>query len=104
MLDDIALLRSYAEHGAEDAFTELVQRHLNLVYSAALRRVGGDPHLAADVTQQVFVALARQAPALARRTVLTGWLYTTARFAAARVVRTERRRQAREQEVYIMNE
>jgi RNA polymerase sigma factor (sigma-70 family) len=104
MPDDIELLRHYADNGAEVAFTELVQRHLNFVYSAALRRVGGDTHLAEDVAQQVFIALARQAPALSDRTVLTGWLYTTARFVSARVVRTEKRRQAREQEAYIMNQ
>jgi len=104
MQDDIELLRQYAQAGAEAAFTELVQRHVNLVCSAALRRVGGDAHLAEDVTQQVFAALARQASPLSQRATLTGWLYTTARFAAARVIRAERRRQAREQEAYIMQE
>jgi RNA polymerase sigma factor (sigma-70 family) len=104
MPDDIELLRHYAENGAEAAFTELVRRHVNLVYSAALRRVGGDAHLAEDVTQQVFIALARQAPVLSGRAVLTGWLYTAARFVSARVVRAEKRRKAREQEAYIMNE
>jgi DNA-directed RNA polymerase specialized sigma24 family protein len=63
--DDAELLRRYLAEGAEDAFSEVVQRHLNLVFSAALRRVGGDVHLAQDVTQQVFTALARNA--LARR-------------------------------------
>jgi DNA-directed RNA polymerase specialized sigma24 family protein len=61
--DDAELLRRYLAEGAEDAFSEVVQRHLNLVFSAALRRVGGDVHLAQDVTQQVFTALARNARA-----------------------------------------
>ena len=103
-MDDVELLRRYAEEGSEEAFAELVQRHVNLVYSAALRRVGDDAHLAKDVTQKVFIALARQAPSLTNLRTLTGWLYTTSRFAAAQVVRTEQRRKAREQKAYIMNE
>ena len=70
MIEDTELLRRYAEENAEPAFAELVQRHLDLVYSAALRRLAGDAHSAADVTQQVFTALARQAGALARGVVL----------------------------------
>ncbi len=104
MIDDAALLRRYAEGRAEDAFAELVRRHVNFVYACAVRRVGGDAHLAEDVTQQVFTTVAREAAALARREVLSGWLYTTARHAAAQVVRGERRRLAREQEAQIMNE
>jgi RNA polymerase sigma factor (sigma-70 family) len=102
MPDDTELLRRYARDGSEEAFTELVARHLNLVYSVALRRVGGDAHLAKDVTQQVFIALARQAAALSGRPVLAGWLYTTSRFVSAQVVRAARRRQAREQEAQLM--
>jgi RNA polymerase sigma factor (sigma-70 family) len=103
-IDDPELLRRYAEDSSEAAFAELVRRHLNLVYASALRRVGGDAHLAQDVTQQVFTAMARSASALAQRTVLAGWLYTTTRYAAAHVVRGERRRHEREQEAYSMNE
>jgi RNA polymerase sigma factor (sigma-70 family) len=104
MADDSELLRAYVETRSEAAFAELVRRHLDLVYSAALRRVGGDTHLAQDVSQKVFAALARQARSLRGRAVLTGWLYTASRFAAAEVVRGERRRRAREQEVFVMNE
>lgn len=104
MTEDTELLRRYAGEKSEAAFAELVQRHVNLVYAAALRRVGGDAHLAEDVTQQVFTALARSAATLARHPVLSGWLYTTTRNAAAQVVRTERRRQTREQEAQVMNE
>jgi RNA polymerase sigma factor (sigma-70 family) len=104
MTEDAELLRRFAEDRSEPAFRELVQRHLNLVYSAALRRLGGDTHLAEDAAQQVFIALAQQAQALSRRPILTGWLYTSARFASAGIVRTERRRQSREQEAYVMNE
>ena len=102
--DDAELLRRYAEEKSEAAFAELVRRHVNLVYAGALRRVGGDAQLAEDVTQLVFTALARGAGTLARHPVLSGWLFTTTRNAAAQVVRTERRRQAREQEAHTMNE
>ena len=103
LADDAELLRRYAQNGAEEAFAELVRRHLNLVYAAALRRVGGDAHLAQDVAQHVFTALARNAQALFQRPALAGWLYTTTRFAAAQVVRGERRRHAREQEAHTMH-
>lgn len=104
MLDDGTLLQEYARTGSESAFAELVQRHLDLVYSTARRGVGGDEFLAKDVSQRVFLDLARKAAALSKRPVLTGWLYTSAWFAAAKAVRSERRRQAREQEVQAMQE
>src|SRR6266700_1429509 len=104
MPEDAELLRDYVESRSEQAFAELVRRHLNLVYSAALRRVGGDTHLAEDVSQKVFVALALQASSLRDRPALAGWLYTASRFVAVQVVRAERRRRAREQEAIIMNE
>src|SRR5262249_45928091 len=70
----------------------------------ALRQVNGDVHLAQDVAQSVFTDLARKAATLARRPVLTGWLYTATHFAASRAVRTERRRHAREEEAHTMRE
>lgn len=102
--DDAELLRRYAADKSEAAFSELVRRHLTLVYAVALRRVGGDTHLAQDVAQQVFIALAHSAAPLSRRAVLVGWLYTTTRFKAAQTVRGERRRQAREREASTMHE
>lgn len=104
MRDDAELLRSYAETQVETDFAELVRRHVNLVYSAALRQVGGDAHLAQDVTQTVFTDLARKAGEVARYRVLAGWLFTSTRFAAAKAVRGERRRRAREQEAQLMQE
>jgi RNA polymerase sigma factor (sigma-70 family) len=104
MTDDSTLLRRYARDGSERDFAELVQRHLNLVYSAALRQVNGDVHLAQDVTQLVFTDLARKAAKLAGRRVLAGWLFTSTRFAAANLVRSTRRRQAREREALLMQE
>ena len=104
MTEDAELLRRYAEDRSEAAFAELVQRHLDLVYSAALRRLAGDAHAAADVTQQVFIALARQAKLLTRGAVLPGWLYATTRNVAVDFIRTEQRRRAREQAVYTMQE
>jgi RNA polymerase sigma factor (sigma-70 family) len=97
MTSDCELLRRYAGTQTEEAFAELVRRHVNLVYSAALRQVNGDTHLAQDVAQTVFTDLASKAATLARRATLTGWLYTSAHFAAAKIVRTENRRRVREE-------
>lgn len=102
--DDAQLLRRYAEENSEAAFTALVQRHVNLVYSAALRQVGGDAHHAHDVAQMVFTDLARKASRLSRHTALIGWLYTSTHYAAAKVVRSEQRRKQREQHAHAMNE
>jgi DNA-directed RNA polymerase specialized sigma24 family protein len=99
MTTDGELMHDYAETRSEEAFTELVRRHLDLVYSAAIRQVNGDMHLAQDVAQVVFSDLARKAGSLAGRPVLTGWLYTSTHFAAAKAVRAERRRQAHEQDL-----
>src|SRR5665213_2223406 len=97
MTPDPELLARFARTNSEDAFAELVKRHVNLVFSAALRQVNGDEHLAKDVAQTVFTDLARKADSLARRESLTGWLYTSAHFAAAKIVRTENRRRDREE-------
>jgi len=97
MTPDCELLRRYAGTKSEEAFAGLVRRHLDLVYSAALRQVNGDAHLAQDVAQTVFTDLARKAASLARRSTLTGWLYTSAHFAAAKIARTENRRRNREE-------
>lgn len=101
---DFELLRCYTEQNSEEAFAELVRRHVHLVYQAALRQTGGDRSLAEDVTQSVFGDLARKAGSLARRPVIVGWLYTSTRFAATKASRTERRRQAREQAAHVMQE
>ncbi len=104
MTDDAALLRRYAEDRDEAAFAELVRRNVDAVYSVALRRAGHDAHLAQDIAQRVFVALARDARRLEKHPVLTGWLYTTTRYAAANAVRGERRRKQREQEAHAMED
>ncbi len=82
----------------------LVHRHLPLVYSAALRQVGGDAHRAHDVAQTVFTTLARKAHALHEHPVLTAWLYKTTLYAAAKMRRGEQRRRLREREVQAMQE
>ncbi len=98
------LLRRYAVDGSESAFTELVRQHIDLVYSAALRQVHGDASAAQDVTQAVFTDLARKASRLAAHTSLSGWLYTSARFEAAKSRRAEQRRHAREQASHAVNQ
>lgn len=104
MKSDGELLRHYAKAHSDDAFTELVKRHVNLVYSAALRQVNGDTHLAQDVAQTVFADLARKAASLSDRAALAGWLYTCTHFAAAKAVRTESRRRNHEQQAHAMQD
>jgi RNA polymerase sigma factor (sigma-70 family) len=102
-LTDPQLLQDYAEHGSEPAFAELVRRHVDLVYSAALRMVR-DSHLAEDIAQSVFIALAKNAALLANRPVLSGWLHVTARNFAVKTIRSDVRRRAREHEAAAINE
>ena len=93
---DMELVREYARHQSEEAFATLVSRHVNLVYSVALRSTGNS-HDAQDVTQAVFVIFAKKATSLRQRTNLTGWLYETTRFTSRQLLRTRTRQQAREQ-------
>ena len=100
---DQELLRDYVQNASEAAFAELVRRYVDLVYSAAFRMVR-DQHLAEDVSQGVFVALARNAGSLANGAVLSNWLHRTAHHISANAVRTEVRRRAREKAATTMNE
>jgi RNA polymerase sigma factor (sigma-70 family) len=97
------LLAAYVEHRSEDAFCELVNRYLDLVYSTALRQVDGDVHLAEDVTQTVFVDLAQKAHRLSSDVMLGGWLHRDTCFVASKAMRSQRRRQTREKEAVEMN-
>jgi RNA polymerase sigma factor (sigma-70 family) len=102
MTDDLTLLREYARHQSETAFATIVTRYVNLVYSVALRQVG-DPHLAQEITQAVFIILARKVDSLGDNTILAGWLCRTARYAGANALTIQRRRQRREQEAHMQN-
>jgi RNA polymerase sigma factor (sigma-70 family) len=104
MRDDAELLRQYVHTASEDAFTELVQRHLPVVYSSALRQTGGDVELAKDICQTVFIDLGRKARSLLGHELLIGWLFTATRFAAATMLRGSRRRQIRESIAASMHE
>ncbi|HSY18547.1 MAG TPA: sigma-70 family RNA polymerase sigma factor [Candidatus Acidoferrales bacterium] len=99
---DMELVQEFARSGSETAFGEIVRRHLNLVHSVALRCTGHDGD-AQDVTQAVFILLARKAGGLSAKTVLPGWLYETTRYTASRLHRTNIRRHAREQEAYMQS-
>src|ERR1044071_9858556 len=100
---DQALIRAYAISRCERSFSELVHRHIDLVHSTALRIVR-DVSLTEDVTQRVFLALARHSVKLQERISLTGWLHETARNVAINTVRSEERRRLREQEAASMND
>lgn len=102
-IDDMELLREYATRHSEEAFATLVTRHIDLVYSTALRHTRNH-HQAQEITQAVFVVLARKAPSLNPRTVLAGWLFQTARLTAANHVRGEMRRARREQEACMQSD
>jgi RNA polymerase sigma factor (sigma-70 family) len=101
-MTDLDLLREYDKRNSEEAFEKLVQRHLNLVYSVAYRRVRSR-EFAEEVTQSVFIHLARKASTFKGNTVLTAWLYQVTRACAIDVLRRESRRQAREQIAYELN-
>jgi RNA polymerase sigma factor (sigma-70 family) len=100
---DARLLEQFARNGSEDAFAALVQRHIALVHSVAMRHTANVQH-AQDITQAVFVILARKAGSLGRRTVLPGWLYHTARLTAANLQRAETSRVRREQEAFMQSQ
>jgi RNA polymerase sigma factor (sigma-70 family) len=102
MTDDMELVREYARHNSEEAFAALVSRHINLVYSVALRRVR-DAHLAEEVTQAAFIILARKAESLSPKTILPGWLCRTAHYVSARALTMQQRRQIREQEASMQS-
>jgi RNA polymerase sigma factor (sigma-70 family) len=99
-VSDMDLVREYADRNSEPAFAEMVRRHINLVYSVALRFTSHTQD-AQDVTQAVFVILAQKAGGLRATTILTGWLYETTRFTAMKFMRTRASRQLREQEAYM---
>ena len=99
---DMELVREYASRKCEDSFTTLVSRHVNMVYSVALRQAG-NAQQAEEITQAVFLTLARKAPSLRQSTVLSGWLFQTARLTAANFQRSELRRTRREHEAFMQS-
>ncbi len=101
-LDDNALLREYVERGSEEAFAALVTRHVNKVYSVALRHTR-NPDQAGEITQAVFVILAAKSRHLHKRVILSGWLYQAARLTAVTFIRSEIRRARRENEAHMQN-
>ncbi len=98
--DDMDLVWQFACGNSDEAFAALVRRHANLVYSVALRRLG-NPHEAEEVTQAVFIILAHKAASLPKGTILSGWLYQTARLTSANFQRAASRRLHREQEAFM---
>ncbi|MDQ8202241.1 sigma-70 family RNA polymerase sigma factor [Pelagicoccus sp. SDUM812003] len=104
MTEDSELLRRYREDGSRDAFAEIVNRHIDLVYSVASRQLGEFAHLAGDVCQLVFLNLARKAQHLKPQVVLSGWLYRSVLLAAKDARRKEIRRRQRERTAMFQEE
>jgi RNA polymerase sigma factor (sigma-70 family) len=98
---DQELLRAFVRERSEDAFRRMVNRHLNLVFATA-RRILGDPQLAEEIAQGVFLLLARKAGDIGNQQPLAGWLYHTARHHALNASRAEGRRRQREQTAAAM--
>src|SRR5258708_15974259 len=103
MTDSQRLLADFVRNGSEAAFRDLVTRYTDLVYSAAVRLLDGNTTLAQDVTQTVFIDLARMARKLSGEVALGGWLHRHTCFVAATAFRSERRRQSRERQAVEMN-
>jgi RNA polymerase sigma factor (sigma-70 family) len=102
-VSDMALLRRFAGQNSEPAFAALVTRHINLIYSTALRATG-NPDAAEEITQAVLIVLARKAGRISEKTILAGWLYQTTRLTAASFLKSERRRLQREHQAYMQTE
>ena len=100
--DDSTLLRQYAENNSDEAFAALVERHINLVYSVALRQVG-NAHAAQEITQAVFIILAKKAAQLRHDKALGSWLFQATRLTANNFIRSEARRHRREEEACMQS-
>src|SRR5580765_5193503 len=95
------LLKQFRDDGSEAAFSELVRRYTNLVYSAAHRRLASDA-LAQEATQMVFIRLARTAPQLPSDAALAAWLHRTTLHISVDLWRSETRRSVREEQAATM--
>src|SRR5947208_10418421 len=102
-MDDLALLHAFASGASQDACAEIVRRHAGRVYSTALRRTR-DPHLAEDITQAVFLVLAKKAKKLKSGTVLAGWLYQCARLVSCDAIKANQRRKFHESAAATMTQ
>ena len=101
LFEDSKLLSEYAQKGAAEGFGRLVERHIDFVYAAALRQTG-DPHVAEDITQAVFLLFLQKAGRLKSGTLVKGWLFSATRYVVANARRAEARRKLHEREAAAM--
>jgi RNA polymerase sigma factor (sigma-70 family) len=89
-------LRAYAASGSQEAFAALSRQYVNLVYASARRQVGGDAHLAEDVTQAVFIVLAQKPKSVPTDRPISAWLLKVTRYCAANARRMKQHRETHE--------
>src|SRR5690242_20018394 len=97
MNEEQLLLQDFIQNRSQQAFTALVRRYVDLVYSCAKRQLAGDGHAAEDVTQSVFMLLADKAHSIPTNRPLSAWLVKAAGYFAANARRAENRRAVYEQ-------
>jgi RNA polymerase sigma factor (sigma-70 family) len=101
-MNDVERISLYRAHRRPADLEPVIRRHLDWVHAAALRQVGADPHLAADVTQAAFLALATRPPRMKDDAALAGWLFGVTRYTAWRAIRAQSRRRHHETEAAKM--
>jgi RNA polymerase sigma factor (sigma-70 family) len=92
---DAALLQRFTAHRDEEAFAALVRRHGPLVLGAC-RRVLRDLHEAEEVSQAVWLVLARKAASVRPPGRLAAWLHGVAHHLALNARRAAARRRRHE--------
>jgi RNA polymerase sigma factor (sigma-70 family) len=100
-MNEYDLLKAFRDERSEKAFAELVRRYAGLVYSVAKRRLA-NATLAEDITQIVFIRLAKTPPKAQSDAELAAWLHRTTVYVTIDTWRSETRRRNREKQTIVM--